>query len=885
MFWSTVQLRVSSETTLTLDGIPNARATEMRDAIYAAHDAILLEAEKKKQLDRLDALLVVVRKWRDEVSSSYTSHKDKLIWLTHQTVTGWVDAIPTVEKQELKKLLETGHVFKAFSEKDETTRGSVRLMDADLFAIAKEHNRALLKSESIAHKDYFDTVEKSPLTDEQIKSVICFDNRVLTIASAGSGKTSTMVAKAGYALRRKFFTSDKILLLAFNTDAAEELRSRTILRLGPLGLKAENIVAMTFHAFGGYVIGQATQRKPTPAPWLTNGQDIVHLSKLIDNLKDKDKAFRVKWDMFRVVFSRDLPKFGKEAEAHDDWNTKSETQEFQTLNNEIVKSHGERLIADWLFYNGVEYVYEREYEHPTVTADRRQYYPDFYYPQIKLYHEHFALDKDGKAPPDFEDYMDGVLWKRKTHRDFKTSLMETTSADIRSGHAFDILEAELTKRGIKLDPNPDRPAKGGEPIEHEQLVKKFRTFLTHVKNNNLSHEDLTARVAINGLNNFAYRHMMFLDLFRDIRKAWEDSLKAKNFIDFEDMLNMASDCLEKDEWQSPFELVMVDEFQDASHARARMSSALVKQPGRFLFAVGDDWQSINRFAGSDISVMTDFEKKFGRGEIVKLERTFRCSQSLCDISSNFVSKNKAQLKKKVSSKTPEFSPPLQIYQVDSDRKIQESVHKVLTELCNGIASGAVPPATKGKIKVYVLGRYKKDEQYVPLDWKKDFGKFIELEFYTMHGSKGLEADYVILPRMVNKYSAFPSTIEDDRVLQIAMPSGDDYAFAEERRIFYVALTRARRSVTIFTVDRMVSPFVLELVKDLKLDVRSMDGEKSTLVKCPKCKTGTLKTIPGQYGDFIGCTAFPKCKHKDKIPKVTKPRRDGSTEKDSSVLYI
>jgi DNA helicase-4 len=104
-----------------------------------------------------------------------------------------------------------------------------------------------------------------------------------------------------------------------------------------------------------------------------------------------------------------------------------------------------------------------------------------------------------------------------------------------------------------------------------------------------------------------------------------------------------------------------------------------------------------------------------------------------------------------------------------------------------------------------------------------------------------------------------------------MPSGDDYAFAEERRLFYVALTRARRSVTIITVDRMVSPFILELVKDLKLDVRSMDSKKSKVVKCPKCKTGTLKMIPGQYGDFIGCTAYPECRHKDKIPKVAKPK--------------
>lgn len=110
---------------------------------------------------------------------------------------------------------------------------------------------------------------------------------------------------------------------------------------------------------------------------------------------------------------------------------------------------------------------------------------------------------------------------------------------------------------------------------------------------------------------------MFLDLFVDIRKAWEKTLRDSGSIDFEDMLNIAGDLLEEGKFASPYDLVMVDEFQDASRALAKLTRALVKKPGRLLFAVGDDWRGINRFAGADMSVMKNFEEWFGKSVTLK----------------------------------------------------------------------------------------------------------------------------------------------------------------------------------------------------------------------------------------------------------------------------
>ena len=130
--------------------------------------------------------------------------------------------------------------------------------------------------------------------------------------------------------------------------------------------------------------------------------------------------------------------------------------------------------------------------------------------------------------------------------------------------------------------------------------------------------------------------------------------------------------LEAGRWDSPYELVMVDEMQDASHARARLARALVAEPGRYLFAVGDDWQSINRFAGADPSVMTDFTGWFGPGQTLRLEQTFRSPQSICDISSAFIQRNPHQLRKHVVSATPEPDTPVTAVAVGAARPRRSS---------------------------------------------------------------------------------------------------------------------------------------------------------------------------------------------------------------------
>jgi DNA helicase-4 len=859
-FWSTVSVPVGGGRSLRLDGIPNADALHLKESIAQAVKSKrdrLLFAELLRNFDRL---VQPVTSWANGFIEQCKSQLKRRGWLTSEFVIQAGEGKP----KEFAAVLQNPGIARHLEAQPDSVKRSVDIWRRELPEFLANINQRHADRMARDDKAYFDTVESSPLTPEQRSAVVCFDNRVLLVASAGSGKTSTMVAKAGYALRHGYFAPDKILLLAFNNDAAKELRERIEARLSPLGLSADKVVAKTFHAFGLEVIGAATGKRPSLAPWVESGQDLETILQLADDLKDSSVEFRATWDLFRIVLGQDLPKFGKEQEAPDAWDSEQRRGGFWTLNNEVVKSRGELVIANWLFYNGVRYVYEGAYEVATADAIHRQYRPDFYLPDAKAYLEHWAIDENGKPPAAFRGYEEGMVWKRQLHAQHGTRLLETTMAELWSGRALAYLTKELTSLGVALDPNPERPAAGRKPIENPRLARTFRSFLTHAKSNRLGVDELRKRLRAGAAGEFRFRHEMFLRLFEQIWATWESKLRSGQHIDFEDMLNQASDCIEKGAYKSPFELVMVDEFQDASQARARLVAGLLNGSDKFLFAVGDDWQSINRFAGADLSVMTDFEKKFGKSVTLRLETTFRCPPSLCDISSRFVGKNPRQISKKVRSPRPNVLNPVRIVSVKTEHRIRSAVEFRLNE----IASEAEKAGRSEK--VYLLGRYRKDSAFLPGAYNSSW---VDVEFFTVHSSKGLEADHVIVPRMTSESLGFPSRIADDPVLQLAMPGGDTFEYAEERRLFYVALTRARQTVTLITIAHQESPFISELVREEKLQIRNADGSENSSEVCPGCQTGFLVPRKGKFGQFVGCSAFPRCTFTRKISEQN--RRTGA----------
>jgi DNA helicase IV len=324
----------------------------------------------------------------------------------------------------------------------------------------REANETITRDELARNRAFFDQVEKTPLTVEQARAVVTYDNRVRVIAVAGSGKTSVMVARAAYAIARGFAAPERILMLAFNADAAAELQTRVTARLAALGLPSEGLQATTFHSFGRSLIGRATGRKPSIAAWVENGAETEKVSAIIDDLRTTSDDFRFKWDIFRLLHGRvsGTPDGGEP----DGYDRASRRAGFKTFHGETVRSEGERLIADWLYLNGVEYRYEQPYPHDVADSSHAQYRPDFYYPQLDVWHEHWALRADGTPPDSFAGYADDMAWKRNTHRQYGTTLLETTWHEIIDLRGFGALAAQLRAHGQQLDWNPDRATPGAD---------------------------------------------------------------------------------------------------------------------------------------------------------------------------------------------------------------------------------------------------------------------------------------------------------------------------------------------------------------------------------------------------------------------------------------
>ncbi|HDX0899479.1 TPA: UvrD-helicase domain-containing protein [Stenotrophomonas maltophilia] len=861
VIWSRVELQTGDAAGLCVDGLPNGPASRLAGALQ--HLLFARTTRGRKAL--FDTILEQIQSWLSDADALIDRGSAGRRWITHeqqQALLAKRSDLP-LQPPELEQLFRDEDVHEDLhADSHRAALDALRDWNLDWPAAWAEANEAMTLRELVLARGFLGRVESKPLTEEQARAVICFDNRVQVVAAAGSGKTSTMVAKAAYAIDRGLVEPERMVMLAFNKDAAKELEERAQRTFDRLGMGNTVVEARTFHALGLAIIAKATGRKPDIPEWTIDATlGFNKLAELVDDLKDRSIHFRTQWDMFRLVFGRDLPAFGAEMEA--DGYDRDGTPYIRTLQGERVKSLEECVIADWLFYNGVTYDYERRYEFDTATDTHRQYRPDFYYPDAGLYHEHFALDADSQPPPDFAHYADGMHWKRQQHAARGTALVETTSFGLRSGHALQDLAERLGESGVELDPNPDRelPEQGAKPMPDADLIGLMRTFIAHAKSNCLTLDDMAERLRQMPEDQFEERHRRFLEIASPVFQAWDNALADEHGIDFEDMLNMAAGLLEQGHYESPYELVMADEFQDASRARARLCRALVSRPGRYLFAVGDDWQSINSFAGADVSVMTGFREWMGHGQVLKLEQTFRCPQALCDASSRFVSRNPAQIAKAVRSAAPAMGPVLQAFQMNRREELQDGVRQYLAKLHQQLLSGAVPQGRKGRVTVFILGRYRADRSAMPSDWKTVFGSTMDVEFLTVHRSKGREADYVILPGMVNR--SFPSLRSDDPVLSLAMPEGDTYPLSEERRLFYVALTRARRSVAMFTLQGKRSPFLDELVKDGAVEVTAISGATIHEERCPVCKVGVFVDRNGPHGAFRSCSSYPLCHNKPK----------------------
>ncbi|USP39510.1 UvrD-helicase domain-containing protein [Acinetobacter sp. XS-4] len=849
--WSSVTLS-TSEQNYVLKGVFNSHAKVLKSNLL---DDIEFLNNKKNA----DTIKEVLKPYLQE----YQNFIQQNIYLSHRICSLFRSDLSMKTKNFVEKfsnLIERDSSFAFEADLQnlfEQLRQFIELPIKANYAIDVK-NKCFVESELKAFKSFFDQVESTPLTNEQRISSIIFEDRNLLVAAAGSGKTSTIIGKVGYALLTGLYKPEEILVLAFNKNAGEELNERINLRLKDILTQFNTgVEALNFHKFGVKVIGRATGKSPSVSEDAVRIQPL--LNRIIQNLTETDLEFQEKYLLFKTAYLR--PPLSPFAfKTINDWEKAQKRSfdrfknGFETYQGEIVKSHGEKAIANWLYTQGVPYHYEKTYEHDTADENHRQYKPDFYLPELNLYLEHYAIDQHGKPPAHFgQKYLDDMKWKSGIHKQYKTDLITTTFNEFITGSIFEKLEQELKSRGQEF-----RPRSLAEIDSKAQSIFEYGTnelygsFLNHYKSNQANMADLLARPLL------SLRERLFLELFSKVYQQYDQLLKTNKEYDFDDLLIESAQLINENKYKSPFKLIIVDEFQDTSQARARLILSLLNQvPEAKLFCVGDDWQAIYRFAGSDISIFTQFEKVFGPTKQTQLTQTFRSNQGIANVASGFIQKNKSQLQKVVNAIDKTNNKVVEISFLTKTQEIHEYLFKTLTEINNANTN------SEGKKSIYILGRYNHNKPN--LDNLLPFLKNCRIEFKTIHSSKGLQADYVILVGLNSGDSAFPSEKEDDPLLNIVLPQPETHAFAEERRLFYVALTRAKEKV--FLIGERNSVFLEEITKEqnFKEFIYIPQDEHKPINRnippewlCPKCEEGRLWKKTGKFGNFLGCDRYPTC---------------------------
>ena len=471
------------------------------------------------------------------------------------------------------------------------------------------------------------------LTDEQATAVATDEDVTLVLAGAGTGKTEVIASKAANLVRNQGVSPGEILVLAFNKKTAAEIRER-------LPGHLRGVEVCTFHAFGRHVIAQSTGKQPTVSRL---AEDRVRLknavSKTLDEMLDSPRYQEMLLTL--LAYHRNQYQSPFDFKSADEYFRYVYSIERRTLSGDLMRSLEEVQVANLLSLNGVEFEYEKPYQVDTASTRHRQYRPDFYLPKHDIYIEHFALDEAGNPPVHFRNYKKGVEWKRSIHKQHGTTLIETHSWQCRTG----VLQSELAKNlrhvGVELGRVPlGDLLEQLRRLQHNWLAGLIATFLRHVKTSRVSPSELRRRAAGSKRNN------AFLDVFEEVRDRYERMLGEEGAVDFEDLINRATEHIGSGHWAVPYRYVLVDEFQDISAGRMALIAAL-RRTGTAYFLVGDDWQSINRFAGSDVGLVRDCGNYLGYVCECHLGTTFRYRAGILDPSAAFVQRNPEQTQRRL----------------------------------------------------------------------------------------------------------------------------------------------------------------------------------------------------------------------------------------------
>lgn len=738
-----------------------------------------------------------------------------------------------------------------------------------------KRNEEFIDRKMVEEQEYFDTIftsvgENVNLDEEQRRIIIKDDDYCLINAGAGSGKSTTMAAKVKYLIDKQKINPKEIIMLSFTKKSSEDLDEKvnTMLNLG-IPVSTFHSLGMNFirkmYSFPIKVAGEDEQKKII-------GDYVIKLFK--DKKKLQDFIFLFKSNgKISNGFIENANKFNSFEEYFEDYKRRKYKKEnettggikkyienrlnseinLHTIKNELCKSIAEVRIANFLYTNNIDYTYEKAFEER--VDDDKSYFPDFTieYAGKKIYIEYFGLstiyennELTQSATRKYNRIRKKKEYYQEMHSNYDFINLDYKTPD---GTYIDTLKKELLKRNIKLEPKSDDEIfdnilDNNVNAEFYKFIDFVIKFINILKNmlvddidyifekriKEISNENFTKYYYSKKQKEEAYYRIYTLQILKEIYEFYEECLIRNNMVDYDDMINKSYKFIIKELKNTnkdlQYKYVIVDEYQDITFQRFLFVKRLVEYFNAKLVAVGDDWQSIYSFSGSRLELFNRFSELFQKSnDDMFLTTTYRYGQELVDISSKFILANKEQSQKKLKA-IKKLEHPVEIVRFidyEEEKKINEIIHKIYEN--------------NPKDKILVLARTNKSLER--LRRSKFFEKGINdilickdipsanIEAITIHRSKGLTADQVIVFGL--REDTFPSKgyseywifeyFRLDTLDDVLRFNGKEIKFleesypnAEERRLFYVALTRTRNKVYLVAPksEKIASSFVREI---------------------------------------------------------------------------
>ena len=834
----------------------------------------------------------------------------------------WNDLIkPIPYIYEFKKIYEDLLEYPNINKKDENNSILV-------------HNQNFINHEIKINESFFDDI-----TDIHKKLAIVIDEyNTKVIAGAGTGKTFTIQKKVKYLIEKRGISPDKILCLCYNNKSADELDKRV-----NKGLDEDNQVeACTFHEFSRRIDTNCGGHKSTNR-YLLNDVIYDYMRRIIDDDKKMSQLFeyfsfyltppdKEQFDSYSELKeyqnARDLSTLKKKFHEQDN--------EKYTMKGEEVKSLEELIIANYLFSHEIDYKYEDQFpdnyyaefirrnflwsgkylsmhkinEKPNERivnnfieweSSRKEYQPDFYLPEYDIYLEHFGVDRNNNVSKfsgiSKQKYEKEMYSKINWHKMYGTTLITTYSYYRMEGTLIENLERLLKENGVKIGQIDKKELLNlillNDKIrDYKNFRKLIKSFINIFEAKHLNKKDFSKFKKSTKLIKDGYlrkRQELFLNIVEEVYDMYFKR-NHSNIIDHNREITNAYELIKNKKFDKKYDYILVDEYQDINYARYLLLKELQIATNAKLFVVGDDWQSIYSFNGSDIKLFIDFDEYFDSPELIKIGENRRNCQKINDITKNFIMNyNEGQEDKELKYYKIESNPnlePIKIVKYPNNKKVS----KILT--LDAIFQHITENNPKKQLDILLLGRMNDDiDDFIgnSLFIAKDYEKYkkvfyaenpsLNIDFMSIHKSKGLEYDEVIILNLKDEIAGFPSQIDDDPILSLIKTS-DENDFAEERRLFYVALTRTKNNVYLLTPPSKVSRFISELKKDNKIKTLKFEIEDEmidklfedneffkrleyfdTKIKCPQCGEGYVSITLNHYNHEGKETKYIECSKK------------------------